>query len=173
MSPRLPASRMSEASKEAGSTAAHLYCEELHGLQERRVAPGRCFRWPWRTTRLRSQTNGGFERPHKHMDPTQHEFWYPPFYWALEPECAILMCLCGLLGPYTCLSTLLLSCCYPDICCFLSYCYCICKLILADKMEHTGGRGQKACELPSIFWIVLRVDIGSHTGTILLNYGAY
>ena len=28
---------------------------------------------------------------HKHKDPTHHDFWHPPLYWELKPECEILM----------------------------------------------------------------------------------
>ena len=37
---------------------------------------------------------GAFQRPHKHQDPTKHDFWYPPY---LEPWNQHLRssCLCG------------------------------------------------------------------------------
>ena len=38
------------------------------------------------------------KRPHKHKDPTKHDFWYPPSIgrWSQNLRC---LCLCRVLGP--------------------------------------------------------------------------
>ena len=33
----------------------------------------------------------GPKRTPRHKDLTNHDFWYPPLYWSLEPECEILV----------------------------------------------------------------------------------
>ena len=39
------------------------------------------------------------KRPHKHQDPSEHDFWYPPYIGAWNQNVRS-SCSCGLLGPY-------------------------------------------------------------------------
>ena len=41
----------------------------------------------------------GGKRPRKHKDPTNHGLWNPPLFWAVEPECRILVFVWSLAGP--------------------------------------------------------------------------
>ena len=46
---------------------------------------------PIESHKSRGLTAIGPGRPHKHKDPTNPGFWYPPSSWVLEPEFRILM----------------------------------------------------------------------------------